>query len=151
MGRMYTTCSGRPRLSRLVSWQCTPCASVWRNRESNSGPGSLRVRPYLPVETCLPPYATVVALTGTTGSLSGWEDLNLQLPESKSGRLPDCPTPRSTEGALGRLDLGPCAAYPPWESNPHSFRNRILNPARLPVPPEGRGVPLVRTVPHASA
>ena len=25
--------------------------------------------------------------------------------------------------------------YLGWESNPHSMQNRILNPARLPIPP----------------
>ena len=28
--------------------------------------------------------------------------------------------------------------YPGWESNPHSRKNWILNPARLPVPPPGQ-------------
>ncbi len=30
--------------------------------------------------------------------------------------------------------------YPGWDSNPHSFEgNRILSPARLPIPPPGPG------------
>lgn len=41
-----------------------------------------------------------------------------------------------------------CGWCPEGDSNSHSFRKRILNPPRLPIPPSGRGaqykeVPLV--------
>ena len=38
-------------------------------------------------------------------------------------------------GHIGACYLGWCGR---WESNPHSLRNGILNPARLPIPPRPR-------------
>ena len=57
------------------------------------------------------------------------QDSNLQNPESESGTY----TKDSVTGALGKTSW-----CPGWESNPHSFRNRILSPARLPFPPPGQ-------------
>ena len=55
-------------------------------------------------------------------------------------RPPKGPIRENCPGSEASKPLNRETLCPRWDSNPHTFRYRILSAARLPIPPLGRGV-----------